>query len=85
VHTQGSLGLVPPPGFGGGKVPVQGAPRGGVGELGSSVLSRAGPAAGETAQDGDSYFVEDGNHRVSVAHYQEVEMIKAEVTEFFPL
>jgi hypothetical protein len=56
-----------------------------VGEFGSSVLSRAGPAAGETAQDGDSYFVEDGNHRVSVAHYQEVEMIKAEVTEFFPL
>ena len=34
---------------------------------------------------GDSYFVEDDNHRVSVAHYQEVEMIKAEVTEFFPL
>ncbi len=34
---------------------------------------------------GDSYFVEDGNHRVSVAHYQEVEMIKAEVNEFFPL
>jgi len=34
---------------------------------------------------GDSYFVEDGNHRVSVARYQGVETIEAEVTEFFPL
>lgn len=34
---------------------------------------------------GDSYFVEDGNHRVSVARYQGVEMIDAEVTEFHPL
>ena len=33
---------------------------------------------------GDAYFVEDGNHRVSVAHYQGVEMIDAEVTEFHP-
>jgi len=31
----------------------------------------------------DSYFVEDGNYRVSVARYQGVEMIDAEVTEFF--
>jgi hypothetical protein len=31
---------------------------------------------------GDQYFVEDGNHRVSVARYQGVEMIDAEVTEF---
>jgi N-acetylglutamate synthase-like GNAT family acetyltransferase len=31
---------------------------------------------------GDSYFVLDGHHRVSVAHYQGVEMIDAEVTEF---
>ena len=30
---------------------------------------------------GDQYFVEDGNHRVSVARYQGVEMIDAEVTE----
>ncbi len=30
----------------------------------------------------DAYFVEDGNHRVSVARYQGVEMIDAEVTEF---
>jgi hypothetical protein len=30
---------------------------------------------------GDRYFVEDGNHRVSVARYQGVEMIDAEVTE----
>jgi len=30
---------------------------------------------------GDEYFVEDGNHRVSVARYQGVEMIDAEVTE----
>ena len=29
----------------------------------------------------DSYFVEDGNHRVSVASYQGVEWIDAEVTE----
>jgi hypothetical protein len=34
---------------------------------------------------GASYFVEDGNHRVSVARYQGVETIEAEVTEFFPL
>jgi hypothetical protein len=34
---------------------------------------------------GDSYFVEDGNHRVSVTRYQGVETIEAEVTEFFPL
>jgi hypothetical protein len=34
---------------------------------------------------GDSYFVEDGNHRVSVARYQGVESIEAEVTEVFPL
>ena len=34
---------------------------------------------------GDSYFVEDGNHRVSVARYQGVETIEANVTEFFPL
>jgi hypothetical protein len=30
---------------------------------------------------GDRYFVEDGNHRVSVARYQGAEMIDAEVTE----
>jgi hypothetical protein len=30
---------------------------------------------------GDSYFVDDGNHRVSVARYQGVEMIDAEVVE----
>ena len=30
------------------------------------------------------YFVEDGNHRVSVARYQGVEMIDAEVTELLP-
>ena len=31
---------------------------------------------------GDSYFVADGNHRVSVASYHGVEWIDAEVTEF---
>ena len=31
---------------------------------------------------GDAHFVEDGNHRVSVARYQGVEMIDAEVTQF---
>lgn len=34
---------------------------------------------------GEAYFVEDGNHRVSVARYQGVETIEAHVTEFFPL
>ncbi len=34
---------------------------------------------------GNSYFVEDGNHRVSVARYQGVETIEANVIEFFPL
>lgn len=33
---------------------------------------------------GGAYFVEDGNHRVSVARYQGVEMIDAEVTVFHP-
>jgi hypothetical protein len=33
---------------------------------------------------GDAYFVEDGNHRVSVARYQGVEWIDAEVTEYYP-
>ena len=33
---------------------------------------------------GAAYFVLDGNHRVSVARYQGVEMIDAEVTEFIP-
>jgi hypothetical protein len=30
----------------------------------------------------DLYFVDDGNHRVSVARYHEVEWIDAEVTQF---
>jgi hypothetical protein len=34
---------------------------------------------------GNAYFVEDGNHRVSVARYQGVETIEADVIEFFPL
>ena len=34
---------------------------------------------------GDSYFVEDGNHRVSVARYHEVPTIEADVIEFFSL
>ena len=33
---------------------------------------------------GDDYYVHDGNHRVSVARFERVEMIDAEVTEFFP-
>jgi hypothetical protein len=33
---------------------------------------------------GEDYFVHDGNHRVSVARFEGVEMIDAEVTEFFP-
>jgi hypothetical protein len=31
---------------------------------------------------GDLYFVEDGNHRVSVARYHGAQWIDAEVTEF---
>ena len=34
---------------------------------------------------GDDYYVVDGNHRVSVARFEGVEMIDAEVTEFFPM
>ena len=33
---------------------------------------------------GGAYFVEDGNHRVSVARYHGVEWIEAEVVEFHP-
>jgi hypothetical protein len=33
---------------------------------------------------GDEYYAHDGNHRVSVARFGGVEMIDAEVTEFFP-
>ncbi len=32
---------------------------------------------------GDAYYVHDGNHRVSVARFEGVAMIEAEVTEFF--
>jgi hypothetical protein len=35
-------------------------------------------------QLGDAYFVEDGNHRVSVARYHGVPAVEAEVTEFRP-
>ena len=31
---------------------------------------------------GDRYFVEDGNHRVSVARYHGVQAVEADVTEF---
>jgi hypothetical protein len=34
---------------------------------------------------GDSYFVEDGNHRVSVARYQGIETIEADVSEYFSI
>jgi len=33
---------------------------------------------------GDSYFVLDGNHRVSVARYHGIQTMEAIVTEFFP-
>ena len=33
---------------------------------------------------GERYFVEEGNHRVSVARYHGVEMIEAEITRFRP-
>ena len=33
---------------------------------------------------GERYFVEDGNHRVSVARYHGAEMMEGEITEFRP-
>ena len=33
---------------------------------------------------GDAYFVEDGNHRISVARYHGVPAVEADVTEFRP-
>jgi hypothetical protein len=33
---------------------------------------------------GDAYFVEDGNHRVSVARYHGVPDVEADVTEWRP-
>jgi len=33
---------------------------------------------------GDAYFVEDGNHRVSVARYHGLSAVEADVTEFRP-
>jgi hypothetical protein len=33
---------------------------------------------------GEAYFVEDGNHRISVARYHGVPAVEAEVTEFRP-
>ena len=32
---------------------------------------------------GESYFVSDGNHRINVARYQNVQWIEAEVTLFY--
>jgi len=34
---------------------------------------------------GDRYFVEDGNHRVSVARFHGVQTVEADVTEFRPV
>src|SRR5918997_328902 len=34
---------------------------------------------------GEDYYVVDGNHRVSVARFEGVEMIDADVTEFYPV
>jgi hypothetical protein len=33
---------------------------------------------------GDAYFVEDGNHRISVARYHRVPDVEADVTELWP-
>jgi hypothetical protein len=33
---------------------------------------------------GDAYFVEDGNHRISVARYHGVPDVEADVTELWP-
>jgi hypothetical protein len=34
---------------------------------------------------GDEYFVEDGNHRISVARYHGIPDVEAEVTELWPV
>ena len=33
---------------------------------------------------GDDYFVEDGNHRISVARYHDLPDVEADVTELRP-
>jgi hypothetical protein len=33
---------------------------------------------------GDAYFVEDGNHRISVARYHGIPDVEADVTELWP-
>jgi hypothetical protein len=33
---------------------------------------------------GDAYFVEDGNHRISVARYHGLPDVEADVTELWP-
>jgi hypothetical protein len=38
----------------------------------------------ELYEIGDSYFVVDGHHRVSVARYHEVPTVEAAVAEFHP-
>src|ERR671917_943579 len=38
----------------------------------------------ELYEIGDSYFVVDGHHRVSVARYHEVPTLEASVAEFYP-
>jgi hypothetical protein len=48
---------------------------------GRGILWDRGATLRELFKVGDEYFVEDGNHRVSVARYQGVEMIDAEVVE----
>ena len=50
---------------------------------GWGVAQGRGATGGEPVHKiGDAYFVEDGNHRVSVSRYQGIEMIDAEVTQF---
>ena len=38
----------------------------------------------ELYEIGDSYFVSDGHHRVSVARYHDVPTVEASVAEFYP-
>ena len=52
---------------------------------GSGVLQGPGASAGSLYKLGDDYFVEDGNHRISVARYHEPPDVEADVTELRPI
>ncbi len=66
-----------------GGLPAHEGERGGEVEANRQDLPpRRGVSTREPVKIGDSYFVADGNHRVSVTRSHGVERIDAEVTEF---